>query len=217
MKLHVVWNFLQNYSWNEKEVCGSINETRLAMSWKLLKLGNGSMHPSYYSFYFCMFVCSKQFINIYPHGSRPAWKRGTTEAAYWWMDISKANYKGLWTWGRARSKWKLGLSMETCIRGDCLILCFCAYTIPSMHPLTNPPLIPGVTFPDYVSKYPIPPLTKPPFTTALAFFSSSMPEHEDEVVGRPVSAQWLGWRELVKLSVSNGIEFLEFSKLLAGI
>lgn len=84
--------------------------------------------------------------------------------------------------------------MKSCIQGDCLILCFCAYTIPPMNPFINPPLILGATFPDYVSKHLLPPLTNTPFTTALAFSSSSMLEHKDVVVVRSVSAH-LGQHE----------------------
>lgn len=81
------------------------------------------------------------------------------------------------------------LAWKLAPRVDCLILCFCAYTIPPMRLLINPPLIPGTTFPDYVSKHLLPAFTNPPFTTALASSSSSVLEHEDEVVGRPESAQ----------------------------
>lgn len=159
------------------------------MSWKLLKLRNGYMCL----LYFCMRLEFLEFSVISSlnrsHRSELAWKLGhDRDFKRGWISVRPIK-KGCGPGKRAKPTWELGLSMETCILGACLILSSRAHTFPPMHPLTNPPLLPGTTFPSHVSNHLLSPLTNPSFTTDFVFSSSSMLEHEDEVVDRPIAVQ----------------------------
>lgn len=123
------------------------------------------------------------------HWSELAWKLGhNRDFKREWISVRSIK-KGCGPGKRAKPTWELGLSMETCILGACLILSSRAHTFPPMHPLTNPPLLPGTTLPSHVSNHLLPLLTNPSFTTDFVFSSSAMLAHEDEVVDRPIAVQ----------------------------